>query len=292
MIRAFSQLFSKSIATRLMVGTAVIAVLAFGATAGITYIRSSNALLESAHGSLENLAQLEAERISSNLTRGFDTNDALANSLLTQRADGGLERKRASMLMHNQLTAHPEWTGVGTIWEPQAYDGKDAEFVDAEGHDASGRFMSYWAWSNGQPMQEPLRDYEVPGNGDWYLLPRKLKQPVVLEPYVYEIGGQKILMTTMATPMVEDGKFLGVVTVDVALKALQESIAKLRPMGQGYVRLLSPCGTVVADRDAAKVGSKLEDADTRAMVVGALTNRGRPMFVQGRRRFLLDHGLV
>ncbi|GGD41655.1 methyl-accepting chemotaxis protein [Pseudoxanthomonas indica] len=266
MIRSFSHLFSRSIATRLMAGTAVIAVLAFGATAGITYIRSSNALMESAHGSLENLAQLEAARISSDLTRAFDTNDALANALLTQRADGGLERKRASMLMHNQLVAHPEWTGVGTIWETQAYDGKDAEFIDAEGHDATGRFMSYWAWSNGQPMQEPLRDYEVPGNGDWYVLPRKLKQPIVIDPYTYEIGGQKILMTTMATPMVEDGKFLGVVTIDVALKSLQESISKLRPLGAGYVRLLSPAGTVVADRDASKVGSKLEDADTRAVL--------------------------
>ena len=45
MTRSFSHLFSQSIATRLMVGTAVIAVLAFGATAGITYKRSSNALI-------------------------------------------------------------------------------------------------------------------------------------------------------------------------------------------------------------------------------------------------------
>ena len=263
MIRSFSHLLSKSIAARLMTGTAVLALLAFGVTALVTYVRSSHALMESAQGSLENLAQREAERIASDLTRAFDTNDALVNNLLTERAAGAVDRKRTSELMHNQILAHPQWVGVGTLWEPNAYDGHDEKFANTEAHDASGRFISYWAWSNGQPVQEALRDYEVPGNGDWYLLPRKLKQPIVVEPYEYVIGGQKVLMTTMATPVIDKGEFVGVVTVDVGLKSLQESIAKLRPMGEGYVRVLSPAGAIVADRDPGKVGKKLDDAQTR-----------------------------
>ena len=266
MIRSFSQLLRKSIARQLMFGTAVIAVLAFGATAFISYVRSSDALMESAHGSLENLAQLEAERIAGELSRAFDSNDVLAGSLITQHADGSLDRAHASAIFRQQLLAHPEWVGVGTLWEPQAYDGQDQKFVDAEGHDASGRFMSYWAWNEGQPMQEALRDYEVPGNGDWYLLPRKQLAPVVVEPYEYQIAGRSILMTTMATPIVEDGRFVGVVTVDFALESLQKSIEKLRPMGSGHVRLISPNGTVIADRDPAQVGKKLTDEATRSLL--------------------------
>ncbi|MGN6222319.1 PDC sensor domain-containing protein, partial [Pseudoxanthomonas sp.] len=266
MLRSLRKLIASSVATRLMSGTALIVALAFGVTALITYVRSSHSLMDSAHESMQNLARFEAQRISGDLGRAFSTNETMRENFLSQRAHGGLDRGTASAVIRQQLVAHPEWIGVGTIWEPQAFDGKDAENVTTPGHDATGRFMSYWAWSNGEPMLEALRDYEVPGNGDWYLLPRKLKQPVVLEPYEYEIGGRKVLMTTLATPIVEDGRYVGAMTVDFALESLQQSIAKLRPMNEGYVRLLSPAGTVIADRDSAKVGRKLEDADTRAVL--------------------------
>ncbi|MBB3274591.1 MULTISPECIES: methyl-accepting chemotaxis protein [unclassified Pseudoxanthomonas] len=289
MTRSLRNFASSSVATRLMSGTALIAALAFGVTALITYIRSSNALLDSAQTSMQNLAQAEAERISGDLERAFSTNETLRDSFLSQRAHAGLDRGTASAIIRQQLVTHPEWVGVGTIWEPDAFDGKDAENVTTEGHDATGRFMSYWAWSDGQPMQEALRDYEVSGNGDWYLLPRKLKQPVVLEPYEYEIGGRKILMTTLATPIVENDRFVGAMTVDFALESLQKSIARLRPMGEGHVRLLSPAGTVVADPDPAKVGRKLEDAGTRAVL--ASIAKGQSVFRESRDANL-DEDLV
>lgn len=34
------------------------------------------------------------------------------------------------------------------------------------------------------------------------------------------------------------------------------------------------------------------DSETRTMIVRALVNRGRPLHVKGRRKFMLDHGLV
>ena len=276
MTRSLRNFASRSVATRLMFGTALIVVLAFGVTALVTYVRSSRSLMDSAQQSMQNLARFEAQQIAGDLERAFSTNETLRDSFLSQRAQGGLDRATASAVIRQQLVSHPEWMGVGTIWEPQAFDGKDADNVATAGHDATGRFMSYWAWSNGEPMQEALRDYEVPGNGDWYLLPRQLRQPVVLEPYEYEIGGRKVLMTTLATPILEDGRFVGAMTVDFALESLQKSIAKLRPMEQGYARLLSPAGTVIADRDPGKVGRKLEDADTRAVL--ASIAKGTPVF--------------
>ena len=48
---------SASVATRLMLGVALIAIAAFGLTAAVSYWKSSRALLASAQGALENLAQ-------------------------------------------------------------------------------------------------------------------------------------------------------------------------------------------------------------------------------------------
>jgi len=257
---------SRSIATRVMAGTAVLALLAFGVAATASYLRSSESLLAAARTSMDGLANLEAERISGELTGAFDTNEALANALLAQRAGEGIDRAAASAVFKRQLEAHPEWVGVGTLWEPDAFDGKDADFVGSEGHDDTGRFMSYWAWSDGAPLLEALRDYEVPGAGDWYLRPRELKRAVVAEPYVYKIAGKDVLMTTLSTPVVQDGTYLGVMTVDFALQSLQERIGKLTPMGAGFVRLVTPGGVLIADRDAARVGKPFDDGDGGAVL--------------------------
>ncbi|MCW0436821.1 methyl-accepting chemotaxis protein [Xanthomonas sacchari] len=254
-----------SVATRLMLGVAAIALLCFGITAAIIYARSSSALLASAKVGMTDTARLESERIGNTIGASAVSNQALANALLAQRGHDKA-RELFSDSLRRELQQHPDWTGMGTLWEPQALDGKDADYVNSAGHDASGRYMVYWSWQNGKLVRDPLRDYDVAGAGDWYLNPRKLLRPTVAEPYDYEIAGKKVLMTTVSTPILEDGKFLGVVTTDFGLATLQQRVAKLRPLGAGHVRLLSPGGAIVADRDPALVGKKLQDPATRALL--------------------------
>ncbi|WP_313928408.1 HAMP domain-containing protein, partial [Pseudoxanthomonas sp.] len=276
MSSASTRFSSRSIATRVMYGTAIVALLAFGVAAAASYLRSSQSLLAGARTTMEGLANLEAQRISGELTGAFDTNAALAGALLAQRSGDGISRAAASAIFKRQLEAHPEWVGVGTLWEPDAFDGKDADYVSAPGHDDTGRFMSYWAWSDGAPLEEALRDYEVPGAGDWYLRPRELKRQVVAEPYVYKIAGKDVLMTTLSTPVLDEGKYVGVMTVDFALQSLQARIAKLTPMDAGFVRLLTPAGVVIADQDAASVGKPF--AGAQAAEVMKQIAAGEPVF--------------
>jgi methyl-accepting chemotaxis protein len=260
-----------SIANRLMLGTALIAMLCFGVTAAISYREASQALIDSSRQTMQSEANAESRRVGADLANAFSISQALADSLVVQHAAGGLTRATASHVVEQQLRSHPEWVGLGTLWEPQAFDGKDSAFVDAEAHDATGRFMSYWSWQDGTPKQDPLKGYDVPGDGDWYLRPRALKRQTVAEPYRYEIAGKPVLMTTLSTPVLDKGTFLGAVTVDFGLAALQERLAALRPMGEGHVELISPGGIVLAAQDAKEIGKRRDDAATRRILaaVGA-----------------------
>ncbi|UKE49350.1 HAMP domain-containing protein [Xanthomonas translucens] len=259
---------STSVATRLMLGVAAIAVLCFGVTAAISYVRSSDALLVSAKDGMANVARLEAQRIASDMDAAFISHQIVASSMLVQRHQSGQIRETFSDILLRGVRQHPNWTAMGTMWEPETFDGKDQAYVNAEGHDSSGRYMVYWAWQGDKQVREPLRDYDVPGIGDWYLKARQQHRPTVVEPYLYEIGGAKVLMTTLTTPVLEDGKFLGVVISDFGLDKLQQRLSKLRPLGEGRVRLLSPGGAIIADRDPALVGKKLDDPATRALLAG------------------------
>jgi len=263
-----------SIANRLMLGTALIAMLCFGVTAALSYREASRALLESSRRTMESQAEAESRRVGADLAAAFSTSQALADSLVVQHRAATLSRATAAQVLQQQLQSHPEWVGLGTLWEPQAFDGRDADFVGAEAHDATGRFMSYWAWQDGAPVQDVLKGYDVPGDGDWYLRPRELKRQAVSEPYRYEIGGRQVLMTTLSTPVLDNGQFLGAVTVDFGLAALQERLAALRPMGQGHVELISPGGIVLAAQDAGQIGQRRDDAVT-AQVLAAVARDQR-----------------
>ena len=260
-----------SIANRLMLGTALIAMLCFGVTAAISYREASQALIGASRQTMQSEADAESRRVGAELATAFATSQALADSLVVQHAAGTLNRAVAAQVVEQQLRSHPEWVGFGTLWEPQAFDGKDSEFVDAPAHDATGRFMSYWSWQDGGPAQDPLKGYDTPGDGDWYLRPRALKRQTVAEPYRYEIAGKPVLMTTLSTPVLDKGEFLGAVTVDFGLAALQERLAALRPMGEGRVELISPGGIVLAAADAKEIGKRRDDATTRQILaaVGA-----------------------
>ncbi len=262
---------SGSVATRLMLGVALIAIAAFGLTAAVSYWKSSRALLASAQGALENLAQYETQRVAVEMSQSYDAVQTLAENLKTQR--GQVSRAVIDETFKQQVAMHPERAGMCVLFEPDAFDGKDAEFVDAPMHDATGRFMSYYARVDGKVVGEPLRDYEDPKLGEWYVTPKTLKRPVIIEPYPYQVGGKTLMLTTIAIPIMEGDRVLGVVTSDFELSTLQQRVAQLRPLGEGRAELLSPMGTVVASPDAASIGKKREDATTRAILAATEEDR-------------------
>ena len=262
---------SGSVATRLMLGVALIAIAAFGLTAAVSYWKSSRALLASAQGALENLAQYETQRVAVEMSQSYDAVQTLAENLKTQR--GQVSRAVVDETFKQQVEMHPERAGMCVLFEPDAFDGKDAEFVDAPMHDATGRFMSYYARVDGKVVGEPLRDYEDPKLGEWYVTPKTLKRPVIIEPYPYQVGGKTLMLTTIAIPIMEGDRVLGVVTSDFELSTLQQRVAQLRPLGEGRAELLSPMGTVVASPDAASIGKKREDATTRAILAATAEDR-------------------
>jgi hypothetical protein len=115
MSSALSHSSSRSIATRVMYGVALVALLAFGVAAAASYLRSSQALLTGARATMEGLASLEAQRISGELGRAFDGNEALAHALLAQRAGDGVSRAAASAPA-TASAARPPAPSSGASW--------------------------------------------------------------------------------------------------------------------------------------------------------------------------------
>ena len=156
-------------------------------------------------------------------------------------------RDEINTILKTMLVNNPQLLGVYTAWEPDAFDGLDDLYMGTEGHDRTGRYIPYWHRTDaGDVALEPLVDYEVEGAGDYYQLPKKLRRECLLDPYLYDIGGKPVLLTSMVIPIIVNDTFYGIAGVDMKLDALQDLLDDAEGIydGAGWAALISNNGTL------------------------------------------------
>lgn len=178
-----------------------------------------------------------------------------------KRAAGGLDRDTLNAMLRQALAAEREVLALYTLWEPDALDGRDADFVNAPGHDASGRFIPYWNRGGGGLLLEPLVDYETDGPGDYYLIPKRTVRDAWIEPYLYPVAGREVLITSLVSPIVVADRFVGIAGLDFDLATLGTLVGEIRPFDDGYAMLLSDGDVIVAHPDQNRIGTKLTETD-------------------------------
>ena len=204
-------------------------------------------------------AEGTAARIESRFADVRSLSYNLRSSIEAARRSGSATRDSVNALLHDLLEDNPAALGLSTGWEPDAFDGKDKDFANTEGHDATGRYVPYYARSASGIILSPLVDYTVPGAGDYYLKPKETGKALLTEPYTYKIDGKDVLMTSVMLPIVENGRFVGVSGVDTALGDLAAELSKIRPMDTGSVTLISAGGGIVSHPDLSLLGKALKD---------------------------------
>ncbi|OWZ91966.1 chemotaxis protein, partial [Sinorhizobium sp. LM21] len=228
-------------------------------TAAVVFWLSYQQLRERSIAEMTNAASASARSVETKFAEAKTLANNIRSALYAVKGTGEPSRAEIETLMKRWIVDNPLAVGMSTGWEPNAFDGKDAEFVGKPGHDATGRFVPYIARSGDKVIHEALADYDKPGPGDYYQIPKKTGLDMVTEPYVYPINGKDVLMTSIMVPLKKDGAFIGVVGVDMALGELSTELAKLKPFGTGFVSLLSKDGSIISHPDAKVLGKVLKD---------------------------------
>ncbi|WP_309238429.1 methyl-accepting chemotaxis protein [Actinoplanes aureus] len=244
------------ITIKVRVIASMVTMLVVAMAAVVAYITSRNTAdaREAGFAFAAETAQHNATQIEEVLLAGLGTARDMAQ-VLAANAETGANRGVANAEMRAVLTAHPDLLGVWTGWEPDAYDGRDRRYRGADGrHDATGRFVPYWFRDGDQVTSSPLVDYDKPGAGDYYLVPRDTGKEKVIEPYIYEVGGTDTLITSISVPIERNGKVVGVAGIDMSLATLQELVGAVRPFGTGSATLVSTAGLLVGGGDPEQAG--------------------------------------
>lgn len=239
----------KSVSNVILTSLAGLAFLAAAATTGSTYLAVSAPIVDIANSKAQTAANLAAKDVEQRLTRGVRSANDMAHMLVALRHMGIKDRNQANQIFIATLKANPQILGAWVGWEPNAFDGQDAQFGGAPGHDKTGRYIPYWNRASGEIKLEPLVDYDKPGAGDYYQLAFKSGEPQIIEPYEYPINGKTVLMTSVAIPIKENGQVVAVAGIDMALDGISKAVAAVRPYESARAALVSGGGLVAANSD-------------------------------------------
>ena len=212
-------------------------------------------------------AQANGATVATYLSEALDEARGLAKvfEAASNVASAGISRRQANAILEYFIDHSPRFFAAYVGFEPDAYDGKDRNFVDEWGHDATGRFIPYWTRDEaGAAVLEALKDYTVQtpsGPGAYYWVPKYTGKEALIDPYVATVLGRGVLMTSLVVPIRRDGKFIGMAGIDLTLNDLATMVGSASLYETGTLTLCTTSGSIVAARDLSLIGRPFAEDD-------------------------------
>ena len=214
-----------------------------------------------AYEKTEALGTSFANEMKGDIQKSLSISKSMARTLLSLKNSEVTDREFVVKYTHDILMDNQNLIGTWAIFEANAWDGEDQRFINQGSyHDSTGRFIPYNAIEGGKIVTSPLLEYEVPGAGDYFLVPKKRMKDTLIEPYLYKIGSEMVMMTSAVVPIILDGKFIGATGVDLPLKSVQEKVNRIKPYATSVSYLLSSEEYFVTNPDADLITKKFSMA--------------------------------
>jgi methyl-accepting chemotaxis protein len=260
--------FALSLNGKICAAATALVLLSLAVTATVIGIRSS----ASAEASAMELARTSAREVSGALQARIATNLSAVVNLggamrATLTAKLPLARDQINEMVKATLGGSEDLIGAAVTWEPDALDGKDAEFAGkAPLYDATGRFMPYWTRTSGGGVKaEPIVFDSAPGANDWYDIPKRSGKVFFTEPYSYPIDGKPVLMASLVAPIMIERRFQGAASADFMLTQLSNILAQLKTIDGAKLSLISNGGLYASNPSPEKLGKKADDVPAEGL---------------------------
>jgi len=255
-----------NIRLKILVSIGVVVLFAFSVVIFLVSKMSVDMAQESAFRITEETANEYGLYVKAEMNTGMGAAKNMGDAFGAIKSTGKTDRDVVNSILIQILKDNPSLIAAWTLWEPNAFDARDAEYANKPGSDKTGRFIPYWNVGSGQVALDCLTDYNTPGAGDYYLIPKNTQKDTIVEPYIYKVAGKDVLMTSLVSPIMVQGRFVGVAGVDVPLEKLQEKISQIKPFETGFANLISNNGIYVANNNKDKIGKEIEDANAKAAI--------------------------
>ncbi|WP_105619908.1 methyl-accepting chemotaxis protein [Vallitalea okinawensis] len=185
--------------------------------------------------------------VSDDLDQATSTIRTLSASIEGLIQTGNVDRDELTEMVQSILEEHQEYVGIGIGMEPNKLDGKDRNYRNKKYSDTTGRYVAYFYLKDTKAEVEQLVGYDEDA---WYIEPKEQMKTILTDPYYYEVGGEQVLMVSVAEPIIVKDQFYGVVTVDIDVSHLSTILNEIEEAKNGFSLLFTEDGTIVAHTDS------------------------------------------
>ncbi|MDR2392348.1 MAG: hypothetical protein LBE84_11810, partial [Planctomycetota bacterium] len=281
-----------SLKWRVIIPIGAILVIGIAALVAIIAMRFNSAMSSQVESGLISQAYRNANGVKAYLDMPFGSVQTLSAALGDAAGTPKANREFYNDLIAQTLRSSDRIFGMWTAFEPNAFDGKDADYANrAPFYDATGRYVPYFFELGGKSGQEHLVDYDKPGAGDYYLLARNSGREAITPPYDYAAGGSSYFIFSIAVPIRKSGKVIGAAGGDILLDLVCKDMANIKVYDNGYSVLLDQNGGIIYHPDeklrmqpvfsvvdnamGAAIRSALDDGQARTVEILSMVNNAR-----------------
>ena len=224
------------------------------------------------------LGQNEGRRVSGEINSAIQSARSFGSSIAELRNEAEANqlsrrqlRERIVKVLGGVMEKETSFLGTYTAFEPNALDNADNLLIGQIGSDEQGRFVPYVYRTEESARNVDLllglenqeRDANGIRAGEYYLCPKETKRDCLIDPYLYPIDGQDVLLTSLVSPIVEDGEFLGIAGVDFSIDFIQhiaEQVSNSLYGGDSMVVIASHLGIIAGhSADPAALGKRADE---------------------------------
>lgn len=221
----------RSIRTLIMLAFVVVLTITLALVSGGTYVKLNSTLKMNAEQETGQLTQSIDNAISSYLMHFSKTIDSVSLQDSTRKASTDVIAEQSLLsLLGSTVKANPDilYFYMGT---------------------ESGKMIM-------MPADDLGADYD-PRQRDWYIAAKATKDTIWTDPYFDDTVDQMVV-TACKSIYDDQGKFVGVLALDVALTSINEQTSQLRVGEKGYAILVDRNNVIISHKDSAKIGKPLE----------------------------------
>ncbi len=202
-------------------------------------------------------------------------------------------RPQAEAILREIVDRNQTICAIWSGWEPNQFDGHDAEFVGKEHVDegvpvnnkdyvSEGCFLPWFFQSDGKILQGCLDDWRV-AESRYYMEAFETGEETVIEPYC---EGDDIVVS-FAIPLKSEGKTIGVTGIDVLMSDLMDIVKNYKPFG-GFAMLITPSGLVAYHPNKDVLFKLVDDPEEPGKRIKELRNLGEMKEFQTTLEYVLE----
>jgi methyl-accepting chemotaxis protein len=162
-----------------------------------------------------------------------------------------ISRQVSNNILREQIERNEDLYGIYVSWLPDnSFDGMDNFYAGKKNETFTGRYLAYHIRKNGKVVLAeqnlPADEWESEQKSDNFGEPRRKMNECITNPYWFNVEGKNIFMVTVASPVIDNNKFYGIISADFELDFIQNFADKVDIFDKtGVVSIISNNGSLI-----------------------------------------------